>query len=262
MSASDVSPAIESGSGRATAVSPDNEAERVAADQHMLVPQHVAIIMDGNGRWAQSRNMPRLEGHRMGMDNIHRIVPCAIDLGIKVLTLYAFSTENWGRPREEVTGLMRLFALASRRDTQRLHRNGVRVLHVGSFDGVSKSLEKAIRSAVDLTKGNTKLTLNVAFNYGGRAEIVHAVQELMREGARPEQITEEAISSRMYTAGLPDPDLIIRTAGEMRISNFLIWQGAYSEYYSSPKCWPDFGPEDLRLAAESYSGRKRKYGRL
>jgi undecaprenyl diphosphate synthase len=230
--------------------------------QPALVPRHVAIIMDGNGRWAEARNLPRLEGHRAGMSNIHRIIPCAIDLGIAMLTLYAFSTENWGRPREEVSGLMRLFALASRRDTQRLHRNGVRVRHVGSFDGVNPSLERAILGAVELTKGNTRLTLNIAFNYGGRAEIVNAVRQLVREGAGPDQVTEEAIAGRLYTAGLPDPDLIIRTAGEMRLSNFLLWQAAYSEYYSSPKCWPDFGPDDLTHAVESFAGRKRKYGRL
>jgi undecaprenyl diphosphate synthase len=226
------------------------------------LPLHVAIIMDGNGRWAQSRHKPRLEGHRAGVDNIHRIVPYAIELGVQVLTIYAFSTENWGRPREEVSGLMRLFTLISRRETANLHRQGVRVLHIGSFEGVGGALARAIQDAVALTAQNTRLTLNIAFNYGGRAEIVHAVRTLMREGASPDQITEAAVADHLYTAGLRDPDLIIRTAGEMRLSNFLLWQAAYSEYYSCPKFWPDFGPEDLRLAVESYSGRKRKYGRL
>jgi undecaprenyl diphosphate synthase len=234
-----------------------------SADQPALVvPQHVAIIMDGNGRWAQERHLPRLEGHKVGVDNIHRIVPYAIDLGIKILTLYAFSTENWGRPQEEVSGLMRLFTLISRRETENLHRQGVRVLHIGSFEGVGAALAKAIQDAVHLTRANTRLVLNIAFNYGGRAEIVMAVRELMRNGLQPEEVTEEAISSHLYTAGLRDPDLIVRTAGEMRLSNFLLWQAAYCEYYSSPKFWPEFGPEDLQAAVETYSGRKRKYGRL
>jgi undecaprenyl diphosphate synthase len=231
-------------------------------DSAVVVPQHVAIIMDGNGRWAQSRHLPRLEGHNAGADNIHRIVPGAIELGIKVLTLYAFSTENWGRPEAEVNGLMRLFALISRRETETLHRQGVRVLHIGSFEGVNAGLVKAIEDAISLTCQNNRLDLNIAFNYGGRAEIVQAVRALMRAGGTPDDITEDAISSHLYTAGLPDPDLIIRTAGEMRLSNFLLWQAAYSEYYSSPKFWPDFGPEDLSEAVESYSRRKRKYGRL
>ncbi len=262
VSTSDAAPEVDSPLGDDAAGSPGNGGEPAASQLLGPPPRHVAIIMDGNGRWAQSRNLPRLDGHRAGMDNIHRIVPCAIDLGVEILTLYAFSTENWGRPREEVSGLMRLFALASRRDTQRLHRNGVQVRHVGSFVGVSKSLERAIRGAVDLTKDNRQLILNIAFNYGGRAEIVSAVRELIREGAMAEQVTEEAISKRLYTAGLPDPDLIIRTAGEMRLSNFLLWQAAYSEYYSSPKCWPDFGPDDLTHAVKTFAGRKRKYGRL
>lgn len=240
----------------------DNATESIITSPNATVPQHVAIIMDGNGRWAQQRHLPRLEGHRNGVDNIQRIVPCAIDLGIQVLTLYAFSTENWGRPQEEVSGLMRLFTLISRRETANLHRQGVRVFHIGSFDGVSAPLARAIQDAVVLTRSNTRMSLNIAFNYGGRDEIVRAVRELMRQDVGPDDITEEMISSHLYTAGLRDPDLIIRTAGEMRLSNFLLWQAAYSEYYSSPKLWPEFGPDDLRLAVESYANRNRKYGRL
>jgi len=226
------------------------------------VPRHVAIIMDGNGRWAQSRHRPRLEGHRQGVDNIQRIVPTAIDLGIEVLTLFAFSTENWGRPTDEVSGLMRLFTLISRRETANLHRQGVRVAHIGSFDGVNKLLAQAIQDAVALTRNNTRLHLNIAFNYGGRDEITRAVRCIVAEGVAPEEVTEGLIDRYLSTAGLPDPDLILRTAGEMRLSNFLIWQAAYSEYYASPKLWPDFGPEDLRKAVESYAGRHRKYGKL
>ncbi len=241
----------------AAAASP--EAEPI---QGNLVPRHVAIIMDGNGRWAQSRHMPRLEGHKQGVDNIHRIVPCAIDLGIEIMTLYAFSTENWGRPRDEVSGLMRLFTLISRRETANLHRQGVRVLHIGSLEGVSPPLARAIEDAVVLTRANTRMQLNIAFNYGGRAEIVRSVREIMELGVKTTDVTEDLISKHLYTAGARDPDLIIRTAGEMRLSNFLLWQAAYSEYYASPKFWPEFGPADLRLAVESYAGRKRKYGKL
>jgi undecaprenyl diphosphate synthase len=227
-----------------------------------MVPKHVAIIMDGNGRWAQKRHMPRLEGHRHGVDNIHRIVPCAIDIGIEIMTLYAFSTENWGRPRDEVSGLMRLFTLISRRETENLHRQGVRVLHIGTLEGVSPPLARAIEDAVILTRANTRLQLNIAFNYGGRAEIVRSIREIMSLGVQPSEVTEDLISRHLYTAGTRDPDLIIRTAGEMRLSNFLLWQAAYSEYYASPKFWPEFGPDDLRAAVESYAGRKRKYGKL
>jgi undecaprenyl diphosphate synthase len=230
--------------------------------EHGTGLRHVAIIMDGNGRWAQRRHMPRLEGHRQGVDNIHRIVPAAIDLGIEVLTLYAFSTENWGRPRDEVSGLMRLFTLISRRETENLHRQGVQVHHIGSLVGVSPALARAIQEAVEITAGNGKMRLNIAFNYGGRAEIVQAVQAIMRAGYRPEDVSELLISRYVYTGTCPDPDLIIRTAGEMRLSNFLLWQAAYSEYYASPKLWPDFGPDDLRAAVESFTGRHRKYGRL
>ena len=226
------------------------------------IPRHVAIIMDGNGRWAQQRNLPRIEGHRQGVDNIHRIVPAAIDLGIAVITLYAFSTENWGRPQEEVSGLMQLFTLASRRETRNLHEKGVRIQHIGTMEGVGLPLARAIEDAVALTRRNTALQLNIAFNYGGRAEIVRAVRELMAAGAKPEDICEESISQHLYTGGGPDPDLIVRTAGEMRLSNFLLWQAAYSEYYASPKLWPDFGAEDLQEAVESFARRHRKYGRL
>ena len=226
------------------------------------IPRHVAIIMDGNGRWAQRRHLPRLVGHRQGTNNIHPIVEACEDLGIAVLTLYAFSTENWGRPEDEVNGLMKIFLEIHRRETQALHRKGVHVRHVGSLEGVSPSLQEAIRDAEELTCKNRGLVLNFAFNYGGRAEIVHAVRALIEEGARPEDVTEETISRHLHTGGLPDPDMVIRTAGEMRLSNFLIWQAAYAEYYFIDKLWPDFKAEDLRKAVEAYSARKRKYGRL
>ncbi len=233
-----------------------------AVDPQVGILRHVAIIMDGNGRWAQRRHLPRLVGHRHGTNNIHPIVEACEDMGIGVLTLYAFSTENWGRPEDEVNGLMKIFLEIHRRETLALHRKGVHVRHVGSLEGVSPSLQAAIQDAEELTRHNDGLVLNFAFNYGGRAEIVHAVRALMAEGARPEEVTEDAISRHMHTAGLPDPDLVIRTAGEMRLSNFLIWQAAYAEYYFTDKLWPDFTAQDLRGAVDAFSARKRKYGKL
>ncbi len=226
------------------------------------IPAHVAIIMDGNGRWAQRRHLPRLAGHRAGVRNLHRIVRACADLGVKMLTVYAFSTENWGRPQDEVNGLMALFLDASQRETRALHRNGVRVQHVGSMAGVSPRLKAAIERAVELTRHNTRITLNVAFNYGGRAEIVDAVKRIVGDKLSSDQIDEATISRYLYTADLPDPDLVIRTAGEMRLSNFLIWQAAYSEYYATPTLWPDFGEEDLHAAIQSYASRHRKFGKL
>jgi undecaprenyl diphosphate synthase len=238
------------------------ESPAAPAQSRRVAPRHVAIIMDGNGRWAQRRHMPRLAGHRAGVRNIHRIVRACVDLGISMLTVYAFSTENWGRPEAEVSGLMQIFADASERETWNLHRNGVKICHVGTMEGVAPHLRAAIYRAVELTKDNTRLTLNFAFNYGGRAEIVEAVKRIVADGIPAGQIDEELIARYLYTADLPDPDLVIRTAGEMRLSNFLIWQAAYSEYYSTPKCWPDFNEEDLHAAIESYASRHRKFGKL
>lgn len=229
---------------------------------NLLVPRHIAIIMDGNGRWAQKRHLPRLFGHRRGVQNMHRIVHACVDLGVPMLTLYAFSTENWARPTDEVEGLMEIFANASERETQDLHANGVRIRHIGSLENVRQSLQEAIRRAVDLTRDNARLDLNVAFNYGGRADVVNAVRRIVAAGVPVESIDEDLISANLYTAGIPDPDLVIRTAGEMRLSNFLIWQAAYSEYYSTPKLWPDFGESDLTEAVDAYAARRRKFGRL
>jgi undecaprenyl diphosphate synthase len=241
----------------------DTEAARVQAEaQRTELPQHIAIVMDGNGRWAQQRHLPRLMGHRAGVQNLHRIVRACTNMGIPMLTVYAFSTENWGRPSDEVEGLMEIFADASERETRNLHRNGVRICHIGSLENVPPAQKRAIQRAVELTRNNDRLQLNVAFNYGGRADIVQAVRRIVAAGIPPEQIDESVISAHLYTAGLPDPDLIIRTAGEMRLSNFLIWQASYSEYYCSPKMWPDFGEEDLRDALETYASRRRKFGRL
>jgi undecaprenyl diphosphate synthase len=223
-------------------------------------PQHVAIIMDGNGRWARKRGWPRLAGHRAGTENIRRIVHACVENNVKYLTLYAFSTENWNRPTSEVQGLMRILAEVIERETPELDREGVQIRHLGHMEGVPKALQDAIHYALDTTKHNSRLVLSVCFNYGGRDDIVRAVRELVAQGIKPEEITEETISARLYTAGLPDPDLIIRTAGEMRLSNFLIWQAAYAEYYSTPTYWPDFNKDSFYEALEEYSRRNRKFG--
>jgi undecaprenyl diphosphate synthase len=218
--------------------------------------------MDGNGRWATRRHLPRLAGHRAGVNALRRVVECAVDEQIEMLSVYAFSTENWGRPRKEVNGLLRLLWETIRSDVDRLHREGVRLRHLGRLQDLSPDIQEAIHYMQDLTRNNTRLSLNVCFNYGGRAELVDAVRQIIADGKRPEAITEELISSYLYTRDLPDPDMVIRTAGEMRVSNFLLWQSAYSEYYATPTLWPDFGCEDLRAALESYRHRQRRFGRL
>jgi len=223
-------------------------------------PQHVAIIMDGNGRWARGRGLPRLMGHRAGTENIRRIVHACVENNVKYLTLYAFSTENWNRPTSEVQGLMRILAEVIERETPELDREGVQIRHLGHMEGVPPALQAAIHYALDTTKDNSRLVLSVCFNYGGRDEVVRAVREVVASGIKPEDITEETISHHLFTAELPDPDLIIRTAGEMRLSNFLIWQAAYAEYYSTPTFWPDFDKDAFYEALAEYSRRNRKFG--
>lgn len=226
------------------------------------IPVHVAIIMDGNGRWAKQRGLPRTEGHRAGTENMRPVLTAAVEFGIKMLTVYAFSTENWGRPEDEVRGLMAILEDTITRETPELHKNGVRLRHIGSLEGVSEQMKQAIQSAIELTKHNDRITLNVAFNYGGRAEILNAVKRMLQEGVTPDQIDEKFFERYLYTAGLPDPDLIIRTAGEMRLSNFLIWQAAYAEYYSTPTYWPDFDKAELYKALVAFSQRQRRFGKL
>jgi undecaprenyl diphosphate synthase len=216
--------------------------------------------MDGNGRWAKQRGLPRTEGHRQGTENLRRILRAAVEFGIEILTIYAFSTENWSRPRYEVRMLMRILEMVIDRELKELNEEGVQIRHIGELEGIHPRLQKKVRHACEVTKHNNRLILNVAFNYGGRDEIVHAVKQIIRDGIHPEEVTEELISSYLYTSGLPDPDLIIRTSGEFRLSNFLIWQGSYSEYYSTPTYWPDFDKEELRLALIEYSHRRRRYG--
>jgi undecaprenyl diphosphate synthase len=224
------------------------------------VPRHVAIIMDGNGRWAKARGLPRTEGHRHGTDNLRRILKSSVNLGIEILTIYAFSTENWARPRTEVQMLMKILEMVIDRELAELDESGVQIRHIGELGGIAPGLQKKIRHACQQTAHNDRLILNVAFNYGGRDEIVHAVKRIVEDKVPAEQIDERLISRYLYTSDLPDPDLIIRTSGELRFSNFLIWQGAYSELYSTPVYWPDFDEHELRKALIAYGQRKRRFG--
>jgi undecaprenyl diphosphate synthase len=218
--------------------------------------------MDGNGRWAKERGLSRQAGHRAGTENIRRIIRYMGERGVPYLTLYAFSTENWTRPRPEVRALMALVGRVIKREIRELHERGVRLVHIGRLENLAPSLRKQVVDAIELTKNNTEMTVAVAFDYGGRAEIVDAVRRIIEEGLSLEQVDEDAISSHLYTAGIPDPDLVIRTAGEMRLSNFLIWQAAYAEYYSTPTYWPDFGPENIEEALQTYAQRERRFGGL
>ena len=225
------------------------------------VPAHVAIIMDGNGRWAKQRGLPRSEGHRQGTENLRRIIRAAVEFGVEIMTIYAFSTENWARPRREVMLLMRILEMVIDRELHELHEEGVQIRHIGELDGMEPRLAQKVLDACRLTRLNRRLVLNVAFNYGGRDEIVHAVQNIVRDGIAPENITEETISDYVYTSDLPDPDLIIRTSGEFRLSNFLIWQGAYSEIYTTPTYWPDFDREAFYHALLEFGNRRRRFGK-
>lgn len=226
------------------------------------IPCHVAIIMDGNGRWAEGRGLPRAAGHRAGTENIRSAVRFLGERGVRYVTLFAFSTENWDRPAAEVQALLRILARVIDRETRTFHRHGVRLQLLGRADRLSETLQRKVEQAIELTKGNSRLTLSIAFDYGGRAEMVEAVRRIIQDGVPPQDVDESLLSSYLYTASLPDPDLIIRTAGEMRLSNFLLWQSAYSEYYSTPTFWPDFGEEEIEKALAAYAQRQRRFGRL
>jgi undecaprenyl diphosphate synthase len=228
----------------------------------LRVPHHIGVIMDGNGRWAQQRGLPRAMGHRAGTKNIRRVLQASGDFGVKVLTIYAFSTENWGRPPAEVRGLMHLLGQTIRDELDELDAKGVQIRHSGSLVGISEQLKGQIKHALEVTEHNDRIILNVAFNYGGRAEIIDAVQRVIHDGLPAESITEEVFSHYLYTDGLPDPDLIIRTGGEYRLSNFLIWQAAYAEYYATPTYWPDFDENELHKALLTYTERDRRFGRV
>lgn len=244
------------------------EKETTPAPPTERVPEHgarhVGIIMDGNGRWAVRRGLPRTAGHRAGVEAVRAIVEACPDLGIEVLTLYAFSTENWKRPKDEVDALMFLLVEYCRREVATLHKNGVRINPIGRIDALPPLQRDEIRRAAELTKGNTRLVLNMAVNYGGQAELVDAARAIARQvqsgELSPEQIDEALVRRHLYTGELPDPDMVIRTAGEMRLSNFLIWQAAYSEIWVTDVPWPDFRREHLELALRDFLGRERRFG--
>jgi undecaprenyl diphosphate synthase len=239
-----------------------NRATAASARKKPPFPNHIAIIMDGNGRWAQKRGLPRLEGHQAGVENLRSVISYFNKLKLKYLTLYGFSTENWKRPKAEIDGLLNLLEEAIEQETAELHKKGVRIRHLGRLDGFSKGLQRAISNAIELTKDNKGMTVSFAFNYGGRAEILDAVRKIMQEGISPDKIDEQLFDKCLYTAGLPEVDLVIRTAGELRISNFLIWQTAYSEYYFADVFWPDFDNKEIDKALLAYSQRQRRYGAL
>ncbi|HEX9038920.1 MAG TPA: polyprenyl diphosphate synthase [Ktedonobacterales bacterium] len=237
------------------------EAARLRFVHGRAAPRHIAIIMDGNGRWATQRHLPRAMGHRAGVEALRRVVRLCDKYQIPMLSVYAFSTENWGRPQDEVDALMGLMWETIRSDVSRLHAEGVRLRHLGRLEGLAPDVREAIRWMEDLTRNNDKLALNVCFNYGARAELVDAMRAIARESIPPDQITEDTISQRLYTRDLPDPDLIIRTGGEMRLSNYFLWQAAYAEYYSTHTLWPDFDELAFLTALDAYAGRKRRYGK-
>jgi undecaprenyl diphosphate synthase len=222
----------------------------------------VAIIMDGNGRWAKKRGIPRLAGHRVGVDRIQQVLEILGNKGVEFVTLYAFSTENWNRPLEEVQGILEILEDALREQTRALHEKNVRVVHLGKLDHLTPKLQDAVAQAQSLTRYNTGITLNVAFDYGGRDEILEAVRRIIREGIPPDEVNEELFGGYLFTAHSPDPDLVIRTGGELRISNFLLWQSAYSEYYHTTTLWPDLDAGELEQALDSYSNRQRRFGNV
>ena len=223
-------------------------------------PYHVGIIMDGNGRWAKANGKTRFEGHQAGTENLRRTLESSVEFGVKMLTIYAFSTENWKRPPFEVMGLMKILEDVIDKELRELHKNGVQLRHIGRLERLKPAIREKVLHAIDLTKDNEKLILNVAFNYGGRDEIIQAVKRVMRDNIDPNDVTEDLLSSYMYTADSPDPDLIIRTSGEFRTSNFLIWQAAYAEYYITPTYWPAFDKAEYYRALREFSQRDRRYG--
>jgi undecaprenyl diphosphate synthase len=226
------------------------------------VPAHIAIIMDGNGRWAASHGLPRSAGHHAGTENLRPVIRACVEFGIQYLTIYAFSTENWGRPEDEIQTLMRLVAEVIDRELDELNKEGVQLRHIGRLDRLEPTLREKVLQAVELTKNNHKLILSIAFNYGGRDEIVCAIRRIVEEGYKSEDVNEALINQHLFTAGIPDPDMIIRTSGEMRISNFLIWQAAYAEWYVTPTFWPDFNKEELHKALIAFGERDRRFGKL
>jgi undecaprenyl diphosphate synthase len=238
----------------------DDASGRTKTEPETALPFHVAIIMDGNGRWARRRGLPVAAGHRAGVQAVRRVIEAARDSGIGQLTLYSFSTENWSRPSDEVEGLMRLHAEMIESEVPELHENDCRVVFVGSRRGLSQGLLSKMEWAETLTAGNRRMILFIAFNYGGRQEIVEAVHGAVADGVDPAAITEADIAGHLYSPLMRDPDLCIRTSGERRLSNFLLWQSAYSELLFSDKLWPDFGREEFEQALADYAQRERRFG--
>jgi undecaprenyl diphosphate synthase len=226
------------------------------------IPAHIAIIMDGNGRWAKKRGLPRIEGHRRGAASLKEAVRSCIEFGVKYLTVYAFSTENWKRPKEEVGFLMDLLLLTIDREIDELHKNGIKLRFLGRIEMLPEKLRKKIMAAEEKTRNNGKLNLNIMLSYGGRAEIVDSIKSIVKSLVKSDRISEGSVSRHLYTAGMPDPDLLIRTAGEMRVSNFMLWQIAYSEIWVTDVLWPDFRKKHLLEALNDYGGRIRKFGGL
>lgn len=226
----------------------------------MTVPTHVAIIMDGNGRWAAQRGWPRIKGHKAGVQTVERILEAASEAGIRHLSLYAFSTENWKRPHQEVAALMALLRMYLRMFLHQLAEKGIRFHHLGAAEGMPSGILADMRTLEEATAQNTGMTFHLAVNYGSRLELAQAARRCVEDGLRPEAIDEGALSARLWTAGVPDVDLLIRTSGEHRISNFLLWQSAYAELYLTDLLWPDFGPGELKAALEDYALRERRFG--
>jgi undecaprenyl diphosphate synthase len=224
------------------------------------LPRHIAIILDGNGRWAEKNHLPRIEGHRAGVVNIRRIMKCLGKYGVTYVTIYVFSTENWHRPAEEVNGIFQLLEEMIDGEARELHKNGVRIRHIGRLNGLPEGVKKAIVRAIKLTENNQNMTLGVALNYGGRSEILDALRRIVREENSLQNLDETSFAKYLYTDNFPDVDLMIRTSGEMRTSNFLIWQSAYSELYFTPVLWPDFDERELEKALQAYSQRQRRFG--
>jgi undecaprenyl diphosphate synthase len=237
-------------------------AARASSGKFERFPNHIAIVPDGNGRWAERRGWSRVQGLWAGADNMYRMVQYLNEYPIKYLTLYGFSTENWSRPEAEVSGLFELVLFFVEEHLQEIHEKNIQLRHIGRLQQLPQELQEAIARAVNLTRDNTRLILSIAFNYGGRPEIVDAARRIVTEGVRPEDITEETFSNYLYTNGIPNVDLLIRTGGENRLSNFLLWQTAYSEYHFTKVLWPDFRKKDLDRALLSYSQRKRRFGGL
>ncbi|MBN1376161.1 MAG: di-trans,poly-cis-decaprenylcistransferase [Dehalococcoidia bacterium] len=228
----------------------------------MNLPKHVGIVMDGNGRWAKKKHQPRLFGHKQGAIHARDFVQFFLDYNIPYLTLYVFSTENWSRPRYEVDGIMRLLSDNFDEAVKIAQSLNIRIRHLGRLDRLAPELQYKANEAIDLTRDNTGLTVCIAFNYGGRTEIIDAVRGIISDKIRPGDVNEDVFSQHLYTAGMPDPDLIIRTSDEMRLSNFMIWQAAYAELYFTPVLWPDFGKEEFEKALLDYSKRQRRFGSL